>query len=78
MPTRQTTDVAAVLDQAGRVSVVRAKMLKRSFSTKTTASCNHCGKEIVLISKSIGLCLHCIRHDSKKVSPVHLLRNEAE
>jgi pyruvate formate lyase activating enzyme len=44
-------------------------MLKRSPSPRTAAICNHCGKKSTLISKTLGLCTDCIRHDFQKVEP---------
>ena len=45
-------------------------MLKRSLPLKTAIRCKHCGKESILISQSLGLCLDCIRQDFEKVKPV--------
>ena len=45
-------------------------MLKRSFPSRTTATCSHCGKKSTLISESLRLCVHCIRHDFAKVQPI--------
>ncbi len=45
-------------------------MLKRSSPLKTANKCNHCGKESTLISKSLSLCLDCIREDFEKVKPI--------
>ena len=69
MLTRQNADVVAALSQASSINV-RAKMLKRSLPYKTVTNCNHCGKTPTLISKSLGLCLNCIRHDFERVAPI--------
>ncbi|HIE16735.1 MAG TPA: radical SAM protein [Dehalococcoidia bacterium] len=45
-------------------------MLKRSSTSKTTTKCSHCNKESALISKSLSLCLECIRYDFEKVKPL--------
>jgi len=45
-------------------------MLKRSSPTKNATTCKHCGKKSALISKSLSLCLDCIRQDFERVKPL--------
>ncbi len=45
-------------------------MHKCSSSLKTANRCKHCGKESALISKSLSLCLDCIRQDFEEVKAI--------
>ena len=45
-------------------------MLKRGLPLETVTTCKRCGKESILISESLGLCLDCIRQNFKEVEPI--------
>jgi len=45
-------------------------MLKRSLPLKIATRCKCCGKESILISQSLGLCLDCIRQNFDELQPI--------
>lgn len=45
-------------------------MLKHSSPHKATTNCVLYGKEAILISQSLGLCLNCIHQDFEKAEPI--------
>lgn len=47
---------------------LREEVLKRNVPIKTDLKCRHCGVESLLISRSLGLCLECVRRNFAEVS----------
>jgi pyruvate formate lyase activating enzyme len=45
-------------------------MLKHSLPLKSTTGCAHCGKNSILISQCLGLCLDCIRHNFERAATI--------